>query len=123
MVSHVEKVSTTRALIASPGVLAAAFRALTGFLLFALIDIFTLLNTVSFKTWRTLALHTILVHTSRERMSISLFMPTTSIVDRASPWPARFTVVVTIPFELHTINSRTLTYFSTKCILASSYVG
>lgn len=41
MVSHVEKVPATRAFIASPSILAATFRALTGFLLFALIDVWS----------------------------------------------------------------------------------
>jgi len=39
MISDVEKVTATRALIASPCVLAATLRALAGFLLFALINV------------------------------------------------------------------------------------
>jgi hypothetical protein len=61
MISDVEKVPATRALIASPCVLAATLWALACFLLFALINVFTLLSTISFKSWRTLALNTVLV--------------------------------------------------------------
>lgn len=39
MVPDVEKISTASALIASPSILAAAFRALTGLFIFAFIDI------------------------------------------------------------------------------------
>lgn len=40
VVSDVEKIPTARAVIASPGVLAATFRALAGFLLFAFINVY-----------------------------------------------------------------------------------
>jgi hypothetical protein len=39
MVPDIEKIPTTSAVIASPGILAATFRALTSFLLFAFINV------------------------------------------------------------------------------------
>jgi hypothetical protein len=39
MVPDIEKIPTTSAVIAAPGILAATFRALTSFLLFAFINV------------------------------------------------------------------------------------
>lgn len=47
MVSDIQKITTATALIAAPCIFAVAFRALTGFLLFALVDICMTQNQMS----------------------------------------------------------------------------
>lgn len=44
MISDIQKICTTWAVITSPGIFTATFRALTGFLLFAFIDIWGKIN-------------------------------------------------------------------------------